>query len=117
MIDVISSVSSAIQLASRLREESQGLENSEIRTLAANLSDELDAVRQSIAAILSARPGEDHYPQAGTGVACETCPHCGWRTLGLVACRPHPLYGDIGGTDRELRCSACGFTESRYVDV
>ncbi len=103
MIDVISSVSSAIQLASRLREESQGLENSEISALAANLSVELDTVRQSIAALLSGRVETGRYPQAGTGEAFEICPHCGWHALAMVACRPHPLYGDIGGTDPEIR--------------
>lgn len=117
MVDVVSSVSSALQLAARLREESLGLENTEIRNLLAELSAELETVRRSIAAILSEKAEAGLRLQPGPGEACERCPDCGNFTLGMVAWRPHPIFGDIGGTDREYRCSACGFMESRYVDV
>ena len=117
MADIIASVSSAINLAEKLEEKSSTLENNELKNILAELSLGLIEIRDKIAEYLTERNDSKTRNSVLFGESCELCPVCKNFTLESISCKPHPIYGDIGGTDREMKCSLCGFRESRYVDL
>ncbi|KAB2891591.1 MAG: hypothetical protein F9K32_03600 [Desulfobulbaceae bacterium] len=117
MADILASVSSAINLAEKLEEKSSTLENTELKNILAELSLGLIEIRDKIAEYLTERNVIDIGNCVLFGESCELCPVCKNFTLESISCKPHPIFGDIGGTDREMRCSLCGFGESRYVDL
>jgi hypothetical protein len=117
MADIIASVSSAINLAETLEEKSSNLENNELKNILAELNLELIEIRDKIAEYLTERNGFNTKNSVLFGESCELCPVCKNFTLEMISCKPHPIFGDIGGTDREVNCSLCGFRETRYVDL
>lgn len=117
MADIIASVSSAINLAEKLEKKSSNLENTEIKYLLAELSLGLVEIRTKIADYLADKAEFSTKGRVLFGETCELCPACRNFTLETISSKPHPIFGDIGGTDREMRCPLCGFRESRYVDL
>lgn len=117
MADIITSVSSAIHLAEKLEEKSNDLEDTELKKLLAELSLGLVEIRKKIADFFAEKADFKSNERVLFGETCEQCPVCKNFTLETISCKPHPIYGDIGGTDREMKCSLCRFRESRYVDL
>jgi Zn finger protein HypA/HybF involved in hydrogenase expression len=53
-------------------------------------------------------PGEVKKRAAG-----EPCPKCGEREFRIESSTPHPTFGVVGVSLRQMKCGSCGFTEGR----
>ncbi|WP_417560145.1 hypothetical protein [Marinomonas sp.] len=116
MADLISTVSSAITLASRLREISKNIEDAEFKNLLADLSLELADAKLKIADLISENADLREKFQHLTSATGEKCPKCNNRTFEIISTKPHKIFGDMGAKEREYRCSGCGFEESKLID-
>lgn len=116
MSDLISSVSTAISLASRLREISKNIEDAEFKNLVADLSLELADAKMKLATLVSENAEMKEKIHALTSATGEVCPKCNNRTFELISTRPHPTFGELGSKERQYECSGCGFSETKMVD-
>ena len=110
MADIISSVSTAITLAGRLREISKNIENAEFKNLLADLSLELADAKLKMADLMKEKLN------ALTSATGELCPKCNNRTFEIISTKKHPTFGDLGAQEREYKCSGCGFAESKFIE-
>lgn len=115
MADIISTVSTAITLATRLREISKNLENAEFKNLLADLSLELADAKLKIADLVAENAGLKEKIHSLTSATGERCPKCNNRTFVIISTKPHPVFGEAGAKEREYKCSACGFAESKLI--
>lgn len=116
MTDLISSVTNAVVLATRLREISKNIENAEFKNLLADLSLELADAKLNIADLVAENAKLKEQVYSLTSVTGELCPKCNNRTFELIATRPHPIFGEVGAKEREYKCSNCDFTECKLID-
>lgn len=114
--DLISSFSTVISLASRLREISKNIEDAEFKNLVADLSLELADAKMKIAALISENAEMKEMVHALTSASGEVCPKCNNRTFELISTRPHPTFGRLGCKERQYKCSGCGFSEAKMVN-
>lgn len=115
MADIISTVSTAITLATRLREISKNLENAEFKNLLADLSLELADAKLKIADLVAENAGLKEKIHSLTSATGERCPKCNNRTFEIISTKPHPIFGEVGSKEREYKCSGCGFSESKLI--
>jgi hypothetical protein len=115
MADLISSVSTAISLASRLREISKNIEDAEFKNIVADLSLELADAKLTIADLISENISLKENLKTLTSSAGETCPKCNNRTFQIISTKPHPVMGDIGAKERVYQCSGCEFSEAKFI--
>jgi DNA-directed RNA polymerase subunit RPC12/RpoP len=113
--DLISSVSTAITLATRLREISKNIEGAEFKNLLADLSIELADAKLKIADLVSENAELKDKMHSLTSATGERCPKCNNPTFEIISTKPHRIFGDMGAIDREYKCSACGFAESKLI--
>ena len=116
MADLISSLSTAITLATRLREISKNIEDAEFKNLLADLSLELADAKLTIADLINENTDLKEKIHSLTSSTGETCPKCKQRTFELISSKPHPEFGDLGAKQREYKCSSCNFEESKFVE-
>src|SRR5690606_27986653 len=116
MADIISSVSTAITLATRLREISKNIENAEIKNLLADLSLELADAKLKMADLISENAAMKEKLNSLTSATGELCPKCNNRTFEIISTKRHPTFGDLGAKEREYKCSGCGFSESKFIE-
>jgi len=116
MADIISSVSTAITLAGRLREISKNIENAEFKNLLADLSLELADAKLKMADLISENAAMKEKLNALTSATGELCPKCNNRTFEIISTKKHPTFGDLGAQEREYKCSGCGFAESKFIE-
>lgn len=115
MADIISTVSTAISLATRLREIGKSIENAEFKNLLADLSLELADAKMKIADLIAENASLKEKLLSLSNASGEKCPKCGIRTFEIISSRPHPTFGDLGAKEREYKCSTCGFSESKLI--
>ena len=116
MSDLITSVSTAITLATRLREISKNIENAEFKNLLADLSLELADAKLKIADLMSENSELIQKIQTLTSATGERCPKCNNLTFEIISTKPHKIFGDMGTKEREYKCSGCGFSESKLIE-
>lgn len=116
MADILTTVSTAISLASRLREISKNIEDAEFRNLLADLNLELADAKLKMAVLISENAEIKEKLDALTSATGESCPKCNNRTFQIVSTRPHPTFGAMGVKEREYKCSGCGFEESKLIE-
>lgn len=116
MADIITSLSTAITLATRLREISKNIEDAEFKNLLADLSLELADAKFTIADLMNENADLKEKINALASATGETCPKCNNRTFELISSKKHPTFGDMGAKQREYKCSSCDFSESKLVD-
>ena len=116
MADLITSLSTAITLATRLREISKNIEDAEFKNLLADLSLELADAKFTISDLMNENVELKDKIKALSSATGETCPKCNNRTYELISSKKHPTFGDLGAKQREYKCSGCGFSESKFVD-
>jgi Zn finger protein HypA/HybF involved in hydrogenase expression len=114
--DLISSVSTAISLATRLREISKNIEDAEFKNLLADLSLELADAKLKIADLVSENAELKEKMHSLTSATGERCPKCKNPTFEIISTKPHGIFGDMGAKEREYKCSACGFAESKFIE-
>lgn len=115
MADILSTVSTAISLATRLREIGKNIENAEFKNLLADLSLELADAKLKIVYVVSENALLKEKLEELTSASGEKCPSCNNRTFKIILTRPHPTFGELGKKEREYKCSKCGFEESKMV--
>lgn len=116
MTDLISTVSAAISLASRLREIGKNIEDAEFKNLLADLSMELADTKLKVADLVTENAELKEKINSLTSATGELCPKCNNRTFKLISTKPHPVFGEMGVKEREYKCSGCGFTESKLIE-
>ena len=115
MADVISTLSTAITLASRLREISKNIEDAEFKNLLADLSLELAETKMQLAELIEENTNLKRNLSALENFEGEPCPKChkhGWE---LIESKPDKLFGDLGGMRRLYKCPHCGFSEEQLI--
>ncbi|EOX4227285.1 hypothetical protein ACPF4W_003697, partial [Vibrio cholerae] len=115
MTDILSSISTALSLTSRLREISKNIEDAEFKNLVADLSLELADAKLKIAALTSENTDLREQISQLTSAAGELCPKCKKRTYELISSAPDEVFGDLGAVKRVYKCSGCQFSESKVV--
>ncbi|MCH8493941.1 MAG: hypothetical protein LAT53_11975 [Idiomarina sp.] len=116
MADILTTVSTAISLASRLREIGKNVEDAEFKNLLADLTIELAEAKLKIADLVSDNAALKEKLDAVTSAAGERCPSCNNRTFKIVTTRPHPAFGALGAKERDYKCSTCDFEESKLIE-
>lgn len=116
MGDLITAVSTAITLATRLREISKNIEDAEFKNLLADISLELADAKLKIADLINKNIGLREKLNSLTSAAGERCPKCSNRSFEIISTKPHPIFGEMGAKEREYKCSVCGFAESKFIE-
>lgn len=116
MADIISSVSTAITLATRLRDISKHIEDAEFKNIVADLSLELADAKMKMAELISENAVLKEKLFSFTRTSGELCPKCNNRTFEIISTKPHPTFGDLGAKERLYQCTGCGFQESKLID-
>ncbi len=116
MTDVITSLSTAISLALRLREISKNIEDAELKNILADLSLELSETKLRLAELVAENAAMKENLHSLTSASGEKCPKCNNRTFQIISTKPHPVFGDLGAKERNYECSVCKFSESKLVD-
>jgi DNA-directed RNA polymerase subunit RPC12/RpoP len=114
--DIVSTVSTAISLATRLREIGKNIENAEFKNLLADLSLELADAKQKLAELISENAELKEKLHSLTSATGVICPKCNNRTFEIISTKPHPIFGEVGAKEREYKCSVCGFAESKLIE-
>lgn len=113
MTDIISTVSTALSIASRLKEVSDKVRDAEIRNLLADLSIELAEVKLKAAGLIEENAKlRQQLSELDTSQA-DPCPRCRKRTYVVTKSVPDKQFGELGCLRRTYACSSCGFTEER----
>ena len=116
MTDLISTVSTAISLTTRLREIGKNIADAEFRNILADLSIELADAKLKIADLVSENTELKEKINSLTSASGDICPKCNNRTFEIISSKPHAIFGEMGAKEREYKCSGCGFTESKFID-
>lgn len=116
MTEYLSSVTTAITLASRLREIGKNIEDAEFKNLLADLSIELADAKLKIADLISENAKLKVELHALTSSTGEICPKCKNRTFEIISTKPHKIFGNMGAKEREYKCSVCEFTEAKFIE-
>ncbi|MEC6814004.1 hypothetical protein [Photobacterium toruni] len=115
MTDILSSISTALSLTSRLREISKNIEGTEFKNLLADLSLELADAKLKIADLTSENADLRSKISELTSATGESCPKCNKRIYELISSVPDETFGDLGAVKRVYKCSGCQFSESKVV--
>lgn len=115
MTDMLTSIATALTLASRLREISKNIEDAEFKNLLADLSLELADAKLKISDLINENIVLKEKVAVITSATGEMCPACNNRTFKLISTQPHPTFGDLGHQERTYECSTCGFKEPKMV--
>ena len=116
MADIITSFSTAITLATRLREISKNIEDAEFNNLLADLSLELADAKLKISDLVNENVELKEELRNFKSASGEMCPKCNNRTFELISTRPHPMFGEVGAKERQYKCSSCKFEESKLIE-
>jgi hypothetical protein len=116
MADILSTISTAITLASKLKTLGDRVREAEFQILLADLQIELAEVKAQVAGLLNENTDLKQQVRALQASDGEPCPRCHKRTWQLSATKPHVHFGHSGVSVRTYTCSECGFTEDRIHD-
>ncbi|CAI2308477.1 hypothetical protein P3592_19205 [Vibrio parahaemolyticus] len=115
MSDILSSVSTAISLATRLREIGKNIGDAEFKNLIADLSLELAESKMKVADLVSENAALKEKLASLTSATGEVCPKCNNRTYEIISTKPHEDMGDLGVIVRVYKCSTCDFSEPKLI--
>jgi hypothetical protein len=116
MPEIISSISSAIAIAKKLKDVSDKIKDADFKTLlVADLNLELAEIKMQLAGVLEENTRLKSKISDLESVEGEKCPKC--RKHGWELKRSHPdiVFGSGGGIRRFYECSLCGFSEDYLV--
>lgn len=115
MADLITPLSTALSLASRLREISANIRDAEFKNLLADLNLQLADAKMQMADLMEQNRLLVQRVRELEQAECESCPKCRKRTWELQGSRPDPMFGQLGGMRRTYKCSSCGFSEETLL--
>ena len=111
--DLVSSVSTAITLAKRLKDIGENIKGAEFKNVLADLTLELADVKLKLADVLEENVRLKNEIAALKNVEGDPCPKCRKRGWQLESSRPDPVFGELGGLRMLFRCNSCGYSEDR----
>lgn len=110
-MEVVSSMTNAIALVSRLKKIGENIRDAEFKNTLADLSLELAETKLKMAALIAENAELHGKIRELDGAEGDPCPHCRKRGWHVEKSEPDPEFGDLGGIRRTYLCSLCGFTE------
>ena len=114
-MEVISSVTNAITLVSRLKKISENIRDAEFKNLLADLSLELAETKMKMASLIGENAELQNKIRELESAEGDPCPKCRKRGWHVEKSEPDPEFGDLGGIRRTYLCSLCGFTEQVLI--
>jgi ribosomal protein L37E len=115
MVEIISSISNAISLVSRLKKISENVRDAELKNLLADLSLELAEAKMKMASLIGENVDLQNRIRELESVEGDPCPRCRKRGWHIEKSEPDENFGEMGGIRRTYQCSLCGFTEERLI--
>lgn len=116
MTDIITTISTAITLATRLKKASDHVKEAEFQSLLADLQIELAQAKAQVAGLINENTDlKQQIRNASPSDGGDPCPKCRKRTWRPLWSRPDAVFGVAGGSRRFYQCSSCGFNEERVV--
>ena|SRR5688572_25375111 len=115
MVEIISSVTNAISLVSRLRKISDNIRDAEFKNLLADLSLELADVKLKMAGLLNENLDLQNKIKELESVEGNPCPKCRKRGWQIEKSEPDRVFRKVGGIRRTYKCAFCGFSEEELI--
>ena len=115
MSDWMTSLSTAIDIAKRLRAVNENVKNAEFANLIADLNMEFADLKLKMAGVVEENLKLNARIRELESIEADPCPKCKKRTWELESSRPHPTFGDSGVFLRSYRCSECGFKDQKLI--
>jgi predicted RNA-binding Zn-ribbon protein involved in translation (DUF1610 family) len=115
MGDIISTISSAISLVSKLKKIGQNIRDAEFKNVLADLSLQLADAKMKLAAIIEENTQLKEKVRALENAEEEPCPKCNKRGWHIEDSKPDANFGVLGGIRRTYKCPFCGFSEERLI--
>lgn len=115
MVEIISSISNAVSLVSRLKKISENIRDAEFKNLLADLSLELAEAKLKMASLIGENADLQDRIRVLESVEGDPCPKCRKRGWHIEKSAPDENFGELGGIRRTYQCSLCGFTEEQLV--
>ena len=107
MVEVLSAVTAAINIAKKLLEVSERTRDADSKLLVAELTMKLADIKMQLAEMME----ENTRLKAKINAEGEPCPKCrklGWH---VESSAPDSLMAQVGGIRRTYECSYCDFSE------
>jgi len=111
----MASLSTAIDIAKRLRAVNENVKNAEFANLIADLNMEFAELKLKMAGVVEENVNLKARIRELENTEAEPCPKCRKGTWELENSRPHPTFGDSGVFLRSYKCSECGFKEQKLI--
>lgn len=115
MIDLMTTMSTALSLTARLREISANIRDAEFKNLLADLSLQLADMKLKMADVMDQNRVLAERVRELEQAEGEPCPKCRKRTWELHGSRADPIFGVAGGVRRTYKCLSCGYTEEKLI--
>ena len=115
MTDIINTISSAISMASKLKEISQNIKNAEFKNILADLSLELAEAKLKLASIITENTQLKERIHTLENIDGDPCPKCHKRGWNIVDSKPDKEFGELGAIRRSYKCSFCNFSEEILI--
>jgi hypothetical protein len=115
MVDIISSISTAIAIAKKLKVVGDKVKDADFKNLLADLNLELAEIKTQLADVTQENSQLKFKILQLESTEGERCPKClkrGWR---LDSSNPDRIFGEVGGIRRIYKCSLCGFSEDKLI--
>jgi len=119
MVEIISSISNAISLVSKLKKVSENIRDAEFKNLLADLSLELAEAKMKMASLIGENADLQEKTRRLESVEGEPCPKCRKRGWHIEKSDPDEIFGELRGIRRTYQCSLCGFYRraANYTEV
>jgi DNA-directed RNA polymerase subunit RPC12/RpoP len=114
-VEILSTVSSAISIAKKLREVSEKTRDAESKLLVADLTVKLADIKMQLAEMMDENRELKEKVRSLESTEREQCPKCRKRTWELVKSSPDPTFGQAGMIRRIYKCSECHFSEEKVI--
>jgi hypothetical protein len=115
MIELLPVLNTAINLVGKLRDISDKLKHAELKSLIADLTLQMADLKIGMAGLLEENDDLKRKIRKLESSENDPCPRCKKRTWAVEDIVPDEIYGMMGATRHNYRCSECGLTESKLV--
>jgi regulator of replication initiation timing len=116
MPDIITSMTTAVSLLSRLKKIGENIKDAEFKNAVADLTLEMADLKMKIAALVEENTQLQTRVKELENQEGEPCPKCRQRTWELVSSKPNQEFDFAGVLDRIYKCSSCEFSETHMYD-
>ena len=115
MPEIMSSISSAITIAKKLKVVSDKVKDADFKNLLADLNLELAGIKMQLAEVMEENIRQKAKISDLESTEGEKCPKCRKRGWQLESSNPDPVFGEVGGIHRTYKCTLCGFSEGMLL--